>query len=90
MESKQFKYKNNVATELIEHNGIQLNSPNDKTKLPTQMSDKWIEYVGLKLENAGKTNTSDMLLYKDKITKYVSAIDKTTGEIHFLKLDKFN
>lgn len=90
VESKQFSYANNKATNLIEHNGLRLNAPSKTTNLPAQMSDEWIEFVGQKLRQSGKTNIADMIRdYDDIIVKYVSAVDKTTGEINFLKLDKY-
>ncbi|MDO4764398.1 MAG: hypothetical protein Q4A00_08480, partial [Flavobacteriaceae bacterium] len=95
VESKQFSYANNRALNLIEHNGLRLNAPNDKTKLPAQMSDKWIEFVAEKLSKNPETSEigdklMELLLYnRSKITKYVSAVDKTAGEINFLKLDKY-
>lgn len=75
---------------MIEHNGISLNPPSGTTALPAQMSDNWVEYVALKLNDAGKTDVGNMiLLNKNKITKYVSAVDKTQGEINFVKLGSY-
>lgn len=91
LESKQFKYNNGAAADIIEHGGVTLNPPSGTTPLPTQMSDGWIDYVALKLNDAGKTNIGNMiLLNKNKIVKYVSAVDKTQGEINFLKLGNYN
>jgi hypothetical protein len=91
VESKQFKYTNGVADDVIEHNGVSLNPPSESTPLPVQMSDGWIDYVAGKLNDGGRTNIGNMiLLNKNKITKYVSAVDRTQGEINFLKLGSYN
>jgi hypothetical protein len=37
------------ASGVIEHKIVKLNDSNDKTGLPSQMSDKWIQYVQDKL-----------------------------------------
>jgi hypothetical protein len=90
IESKQFKYTNGVADDVLEHSGVTLNPPSGTTALPAQMSDDWIEYVRVKLDQAGKTDISQMIfLNKPKITKYVAAVDKTQGEINFLKLGAY-
>ncbi|GHU68617.1 hypothetical protein FACS189413_05920 [Bacteroidia bacterium] len=69
-----------VECKQMNSGAVKLNAGNPNTGLPTQMSDGWIEYVRLKLKDAGKTDVSNMLLYnKDKITKYVSSVDKTEG-----------
>jgi hypothetical protein len=95
VESKQFKYTNGVADGIIEHNGVTLNPPSGNTPLPAQMSDEWIQYVADKLSK--NTNTEvlgDKILEimnfdRNRISKYVSAINKTTGEINFLKLGQY-
>jgi hypothetical protein len=93
VESKQFKYVNNKAEDLIEHGGVKLNTPSNSTPLPAQMSDEWIDYVAGKLKNLGgdKTKLSNTILAAPPgtIKKYVSAVDKSTGEINFLKLGNY-
>ncbi len=90
VESKQFKYRNGVADDVLEHGGVTLNPPSGTTPLPAQMSDAWIEYVRTKLGQSGKTDISNMIRdFDSKITKYVTAVDKTQGEINFLKLGKY-
>ena len=90
IESKQFKYVNNKAENIVEHGGVTTNGPNDNTGLPTQMSDPWVEYVRTKLAQSGKTEISNMIRdFDNKISKYVTAIDKIQGEINFLKLGKY-
>jgi hypothetical protein len=90
VESKQFKYTNGIADDIIEHNGVALNPPSGTTPLPSQMSDAWIEYVRVKLDQTGKTDISQMIfLNKSKISKYITAVDKTQGEINFLKLGEY-
>jgi hypothetical protein len=56
IESKQFKYTNGVADDVLEHSGITLNPPSGTTQLPTQMSDGWINYVAGKLKNNPNTS----------------------------------
>ena len=76
-----------VASVVVEHKNVKLNDPNDKTGLPSQMSDKWIQYVQDKLRTDGKTSVANMIRdFDNKITKYIAAIDKTQGELNFLKL----
>ena len=95
IESKQFKYTNGVADDVLEHSGVTLNYPNQNTGLASQMSDTWIRQVAEKLST--NTNTKLMgdkiqeLLLTDpsKIQKYLSAVDKTQGEINFLKLGNY-
>lgn len=54
------------------------------------MSDGWIQYVANKLSDAGKTSISKMIKQNPElIQKYVSAVDKTQGEINFLKLGNY-
>jgi hypothetical protein len=90
IESKQFKYTNGVADDVLEHSGITLNPPSSTTPLPAQMSDSWVQYVGNKLRSEGKTDIANMIRdFDDKITKYVSVVDKTQGEINFLKLGTY-
>lgn len=90
IESKQFSYTNGGASGVIEHKNVKLNEPNDKAGLPSQMSDPWIEYVAGKLNAAGKQDIYNMILInKNKIIKYVSAIDTSKGDINFLKLGSY-
>ncbi|MEO9510624.1 MAG: hypothetical protein ABJN84_00845 [Flavobacteriaceae bacterium] len=90
VESKQFKYSNNKAGDLIEHSGVSLSPPSTTTPLPAQMSDEWVRYVARKLDKAGKTDIADMVLDNPGlIKKYVSAVDKVEGEINFLKLGNY-
>jgi len=90
VESKQFKYVNKQAEDIIEHGGVTLNRPSGRTPLPAQMSDGWVKYVRTKLATAGKHDISNMIRdFDDKITKYIVAVDKSQGEINFLKLDKY-
>ncbi|MCU0415656.1 MAG: hypothetical protein MUE33_00590 [Cytophagaceae bacterium] len=90
IESKQFKYTNGVADDILEHNGVTLNSPSATTPLPSQMSDAWVQYVQNKLRAEGKTGVANMIRdFDDKITKYVAAVDKTKAEINFLKLGTY-
>lgn len=56
VESKQFSYANNKAQNIIEHNGLKLNPPNDETKLPAQMSDERIEYDEVTFKDLILTN----------------------------------
>ena len=95
VESKQFKYVNNKAEDIIEHGGVTLNRPSGRTPLPAQMSDRWIKYVAGKLKINPSTsalgNKIEELMLDDhsKISKYISAVDKTQGEINFLKLGNY-
>jgi hypothetical protein len=91
VESKQFKYTNGVADDIIEHSGVSLNPPSRTTDLPAQMSDRWIDYVAENLKNAGKIDVSKIIERNSNlIQKYVSAVDKTTSEINFFKLGKYD
>ncbi len=75
------------ASGLIEHKGVSMSGPNFDTGLPSQMSDKWIQYVQDKLRTDGKTSVANMIRdFDNKITKYVTAIDRELGELNFLKL----
>jgi hypothetical protein len=75
--------------------GVSLNQGNLNTGLPTQMSDQWIDYVARKLRETGdpsKMAVADMLLNTNnssKIKKYVTAINKSTGDINILNLGIF-
>jgi len=71
-----------------------LSGPNGNTGLPSQMSDDWINYVATdKLDGLGglKQQTADAIISapNGSIDKYVAAVNKTTGEINFLKLGTF-
>ena len=95
IESKQFRYKNNKADDIIEHNGLTFNQPGTNTELPAQMKDAWIKYVADKLLDS--TNPLDVAVGtrinyllefdRSKIYKFVAAVDKSKGEINFLKLN---
>ena len=95
IESKQFKYTNNTAGDLIEHSGVNLSPPSATTPLPAQMSDDWINYVADKLsKNTNTEALGDKILElmnfdRSRISKYVTAVDKTQGEINFLKLGQY-
>ena len=95
IESKQFKYTNGVADDVLEHSGVTLNPPSGTTPLPSQMSDEWINYVGDKLilnpntQQLGNKVKQLMQFDRSKVTKYVTAVDKTQGEINFLKLGQY-
>ncbi len=71
-----------------------LSGPNTNTGLPSQMSDNWINYVATdKLDGLGglKQQTADAIISASNgsIQKYVAVVDKTTGEINFIKLANF-
>ncbi len=71
-----------------------LGSPNPSTGLPSQMSDAWIQYVAeQKLMNLGgdKTKLANTIINSPPnfVQKYVSVVDKSTGEINFLKLANY-
>lgn len=71
---------------------VKLNDPNPSTLLPVQMTEDWLDYIAKnKLTDVNNTlqqNTKNAILNADPgfIQKYVVAIDKSTGEINFLKL----
>jgi hypothetical protein len=95
VESKQFKYTNGAADDVIEHSGVTLNPPSGTTPLPAQMSDDWINYVADKLSKNTSTEVLGdkileiMKLDRSRISKYVAAVDKTQSEINFLKLGQY-
>ncbi len=95
IESKQFKYTSGKSNGIVEHNNATLNPQSATTSLPAQMSDGWINYVAGKLKNNQSTSLIGnkveelMLIDPNKISKYVVAIDKTRGEINFLKLSNY-
>lgn len=95
VESKQFKYTNGVADEIVEHAGVTLSPPSGTTQLPAQMSDDWINYVAGNLTKNSNTKVLGdkiqelLLIDPDKIIKYVAAVDKSKAEINFLKLAKY-
>jgi hypothetical protein len=72
-----------------------LTPPSGTTPLLAQMSDGWIRQVALKLST--NTNTKLLgdkiqellLIDPTKIKKYLVAVDKTQGEINFLKLGNY-
>lgn len=70
---------------------VSLNQGNFDTGLPIQMQENWIRYIakeklinldGLQKQTATAIENSP----KGFIQKYITAVDKTTGEINFLKL----
>ena len=72
--------------------GIKLSDANPNTGLPVQMSDAWIQNVAGRLKQAGKGDVADMLLnpaFRNKISKYATVVDKTTGQINILKLGTY-
>lgn len=101
-ESKQFKqgklaeFDEIAKTNYDNTSGLVLNSPSS-TGLPTQMSDDWVEYVINKMRYSSNIETQTIgntlnNMYKTNpqiFTKYVNAIDKSTGEVWFMKLDNF-
>jgi len=73
---------------------VRLNAGNPNTLRPSQMKDDWLEYIATnKLYGSDqlKQRIADAILNaaEGTIQKYVVAIDKTTGEINFLKLGSF-
>lgn len=97
-----FFYKGDVSnpTEIIVIDSKQmsasgsasLNAGNPTTQLPIQMKESWIQYIAReKLTNLNdpiQQSTKSAILDADIgfIQKYVAAVDKTTGELKFLKL----
>ena len=84
IESKQMSVSGSVS----------LNGPNGSTGLPSQMSDAWINYVANKLKTTSNSALGFkieelMLTNPTSISKYVAAVDKTTGKINFLKLENY-
>jgi len=78
----------------LEPQGVNLGQPNPNTLLPSQMSDDWIKYVAeQKLINLGgdKTKLANAIINSPAgtVKKFVAAIDKTKGEINFLKLGNY-
>ena len=70
-----------------------LNCP-ASTGLPVQMSDDWLRYISrekLQILGGDKTKLSNRILSNQSsfIQKYVVAVDKTAGEINFLKLGNY-
>jgi len=94
VESKQFKYVNNKAEDIIEHGGVALNPNYDPTGLPAQMSDEWVQYIAdKKLMKLGgdRTKLANAIINSPAgtVKKYVAAVDKIQGEINFLRLGNY-
>ncbi|MEL6537487.1 MAG: hypothetical protein AAFQ98_18845, partial [Bacteroidota bacterium] len=80
-----------IESKQMNRNGSASLSPaNQRTQLPSQMSNGWITFVANKLDRGNNTDVADLILLNSGITqKYVSAIDKVNGTINFLKLGEF-
>jgi len=68
-----------------------LNAANVSIRLPVQMTEDWLKCVARnKLNGLGglKQQTANAIINAPAgfIQKYVVAVDKTTGQINFLKL----
>ena len=102
MESKQFKqgvladFDDIAGTNYAEAKGVTLSGPSKTTQLPGQMSQKWIAYVAGKLSKdpstaeLGDAITKALATNPGIITKFVNAVDKSSGNTYFLKLDPVN
>ncbi len=70
--------------------GVMMNAANQSSGLPVQMSHDWIQYVAGKLRQTGnpdKIAIGDMLLNNPNlIEKYVTVVNKITGDINILRL----
>jgi hypothetical protein len=89
---------NKERTEIIAFEGKQmsngsasLNGANASTGLPVQMTESWIRYIAdNKLDGLGGLKEATAKAIQNSapgfIQKYVVAVDKTTGQINFLKL----
>jgi len=74
--------------------GITLRGENKSSGLPAQMSDDWIENVARRMQEPKNTIVTKNLKSiisrnKGKITKIIIAVDKSTGEINILRLEKY-
>ncbi len=99
VEAKQFKQRKVAEFDNISNtpgydppSGLTLNPNNQNTGLPTQMSDDWVfEHVFEKLidgtNNQFKLATA--MTDRSKVSKFVFAIDKSTGNGYFTKLSSF-
>ena len=99
----RFYYKGDISnpTEIIVFEGKQmtngsatLNSASNTTALPVQMRDSWIDYIANEklLKQTGlqkQTGEAIISFGSNNIQKYVVAVDKSTGQINFLKLGSF-
>ena len=69
-----------------------LNGASPSTQLPIQMKESWIEYIAINkltdINNPIQQSTKNAILNADSgfIQKYVAAVDKSTGQLKFLKL----
>ncbi|MBD1393640.1 hypothetical protein [Mucilaginibacter glaciei] len=81
----------NEAKQIKSTGNIKLNPGNISTTLPAQMSDAWITNMIIKMtDTPGLTSLGNTLQQNvSKITKTVTAVDKTTGEIVVLKLNSY-
>lgn len=81
----------NEAKQMNTAGSIKLNAANNATGLKSQMSDDWIEQTITSMENNTSVSTLGNTLRQNysKITKTVTAVDKSSGEIVVLKLDKY-
>ncbi|MEM9822536.1 MAG: hypothetical protein AAF985_15755 [Bacteroidota bacterium] len=72
---------------------IRLNPPNPNTGLPSQMSDAWIEYVIGNMEPiphlSNIAETIQIALDNGNLTKIVTVVDKSTGEIVITVLESY-
>ncbi len=75
--------------------GVTLNDGNTSTGLPIQMSDSWIQHVAQKLIQTGDANKiaiGNMLqnpANANIIQKYLTVVNKSTGDINVLKLGTY-
>jgi hypothetical protein len=72
--------------------GLVLNPNNPNTGLPTQMSDPWVfnHVLQRMLEGTSdQVKLATAMLDESKVSKYVFAIDKSTGDGYFTKLGSF-
>ncbi|MRJ11277.1 hypothetical protein EDL98_09345 [Ornithobacterium rhinotracheale] len=81
------------AKQMNANGSVRLNEGNPNTQLPVQMTEDWLRYIArekLSTLDGLQKQTSGAILDAPKgfIQKYVVAVDKTKGEINFLKLGK--
>ncbi|MGP6558186.1 hypothetical protein ACT4R9_03755 [Ornithobacterium rhinotracheale] len=79
------------AKQMNANGSVRLNEGNPNTQLPVQMTEDWLRYIArekLSILDGLQKQTSEAILDAPKgfIQKYVVAVDKTKGEINFLKL----
>ena len=99
VEGKQFKqgkiaeFDNVAATSGYDApSGLTINPNNPNTGLPTQMSDPWVfNHVLSKLENGTLDQAKLAMSMQNQsiVSKFVFAIDKSTGDGYFTKLGSF-